>query len=185
MVLKLFRSTGYSSILMAGETRQPMHPGWMILAISLWAGFLCNVALWRGFAGNGQAGGPVHAVLLAAFITGLSATLLSVFGWRKTLKPVATFVLVAAALTACTTWSEAAPFDGTLLDRGIFNMLLPSWASLFRWQTWAALAGLAVLPSVWVWNTGVRRLDGEHQLRVNIKGALSGAALLVASGWLL
>ena len=47
MSLKLFRSTGYSSILAPGESRVATHPGWVILAISLWIGFACNVALWR------------------------------------------------------------------------------------------------------------------------------------------
>ena len=44
MSLKLFRSTGYSSILAPGESRVATHPGWVILAISLWIGFACNVA---------------------------------------------------------------------------------------------------------------------------------------------
>jgi hypothetical protein len=36
-----------------------------------------------------------------------------------------------------------------------------------------------------VWYTSLRRLPGPHQLRVNLTGALLGAAALAASGWLL
>ena len=54
MALKLFRSTGYSSIFAPGQSRLAMHPGWMIAALGAWAGFVCNVALWRELAGSAQ-----------------------------------------------------------------------------------------------------------------------------------
>ena len=183
MTLKLFRSTGYSSILMAGETRLALHPGWMILAMSAWAGFACNVALWRDLAGTGAGIGA--ALALALSVAGASAVLISLFGWRKTIKPVATLALLAAALSACTIWSEGLPVDGMLLGHGMAGLLLPSWPSLLRWQVWALLAALALLPMMWMWNTPLRRLSAQRQLNVNIAGSLIGAAVMGIGSWLL
>ena len=183
MALKLFRSTGYSSILMAGETRLAMHPGWMVLAISGWAGFACNVALWRELAGTGAGMGP--ALALALSVAGASAAAISLLGWRKTIKPTATLVLLAAALSACSIWSEGLPVNGMLLGHGMAGLLLPSWPSLLRWHVWALLATLALVPMMWMWNTPLRRLSGDRQLKVNIVGTLGGAAMLAVGGWLL
>jgi lipid A ethanolaminephosphotransferase len=183
MALKLFRSTGYSSILMAGETRLPMHPGWMILTMSAWAGFACNVALWRQLAGTGAGMGTALAQVL--LVAGASATVISLLGWRKTIKPAATLVLLAAALSACSIWSDGLPVDGMLLGHGMAGLLLPSWPSLFRWQVWALLTGLALIPMTWMWHTPLRRLSAQRQLNVNFVGSLIGAALMGVGGWLL
>jgi lipid A ethanolaminephosphotransferase len=183
MALKLFRSTGYSSILMAGETRLAMHPGWMILAISAWAGLACNVALWRELAGTGARMGA--ALALALSVAGASAVVVSLLGWRKTIKTAATLVLLAAALSACSIWSEGLPVDGMLLGHGMAGLLLPSWPSLFRWHVWALLGGLALVPMIWMWNTPLRRLSAQRQLNVNIAGSLIGAAVLATGSWLL
>jgi lipid A ethanolaminephosphotransferase len=185
MALKLFRSTGYSSILMAGETtRLALHPGWMILAASVWAGFVCNVALWRQVGGAPADGmGPGLALGLSA--AGACGVVLSLFGWRKTLKPTATLILFAVALTATSIWSDGVPIDGALLARSLASLILPSWASVLRWQVMLVLGALALVPVVWMWHTPLRRLPGPEQLSVNIVGSLIGAAVLAVGGWLL
>jgi lipid A ethanolaminephosphotransferase len=185
MALKLFRSTGYSSILMAGETRLAMHPGWMILAVSAWSGFVCNVALWRQLAGTGKPAGMGAALALALSVGGAGAIVISLFGWRKTIKLAATLVLLMAALAACSIWSDGLPVDATLLGHGLAGRMLPSWASLLRWQVWALLTGLALVPMMWTWYTPLRRLSAQKQLNVNIVGALIGGAVMVTGGWLL
>ena len=186
MALKLFRSTGYSSILMAGETsRIAMHPGWMVLAVAAWAGLACNVALWRQFAGAGSAAGMGQALALALAIGGACGVVLSLLGWRKTLKPVATLILGIAATTACSVWSGGLPVDSALFNRGLASLILPSWASLLRWQVSALLVALAFVPMVWMWNKPLRRLSGQRQRNVNISGALLGAAVLAIGVWLL
>jgi glucan phosphoethanolaminetransferase (alkaline phosphatase superfamily) len=183
MSLKLFRSTGFSSILSPGETRRATtHPGWVVLAVSLWAGFACNVALWRGlWAGAGLP----HAVALGAFVAAACAALLSLLGWRKTLKPAATLVLFLAALSACAIWGQGLPLDGHVAEMRLSTLMIPPWASLLRWQVSLLLMVLAVVPTVWVWNAQLRRLPGPDQLSVNIAGMLIAAAALAASGFLL
>lgn len=183
MGLKLFHETGYSSILMPGETRVGLHPAWLVLAVSLWAGFAANVALWRALAGN--AGGLGQALATGFLVTGAAGALLSLLGWRKTLKPAATLVLFVAGLVAASIWSQAFPVDATLLAQKPSSLVVPSWASLLRWQVLAALAGLGFLPAAWVWRAHLRRLPAAHQLGVNVAGLLLGLAAAAASAWLL
>ncbi len=184
MSLKLFRSTGYSSILSAGETRVAMHPGWMILLTSVWAGFACNAALWRALFLRGGAG-LGQALATGTFLACASAVALSVLGWRKTLKPAATLILFLAALSASTAWVQAMPADSGLAQLRLAGLALPSWGGLLHWQAWAALTVLALLPAMWVSKTRVRRLPGDQQLSVNAIGSLTAGALLALSGFLL
>ncbi|MEP6790656.1 MAG: phosphoethanolamine transferase domain-containing protein [Ramlibacter sp.] len=185
MSLKLFRSTGYSSILVPGETRVAMHPGWLVLATSAWVGFACNVALWRELRGLPGSGNLTHCLLAGLFIAAACCTLLSALGWRRTLKPASTLLLLLAALAACGLWVQSLPMDASVLDRGLGALVIPSWASLLRWQVPALLVVLALLPMIWVWHTPLRRLPGPQQFAANALGTGLGLAVLAAVGWLL
>lgn len=182
MALKLFRSTGYSSILAPGETRQALHPAWMAVAVSLWTGFVCNVAVWRGLRGSASLS---HGLASGAAVASASLLVLSVLGWRKTLKPAATVVLVLAALGSATIWAQAWPVDRSLLARPASAIFVPAWPDLLRWQFSATLVALALAPAIWVWQTSLRRLRGPQQLRVNLLGVVVALALFLASAWLL
>ncbi|MEZ0309995.1 MAG: hypothetical protein ACAH21_18870 [Ramlibacter sp.] len=184
MSLKLFRSTGYHSILDPGETRGATHPGWVILGASMWAGFVCNAGLWRQLFETGRPG-LAHALVIGTLVAGACATLLSLLGWHKTLKPAATLLLALAALAACMAWNQPAPPPGSVLEVPIASLMQPTWAGMMRWQALALLAGLALVPMIWVWNTQVRRLTGPRQLGVNMTGMLAGGTLAVASAFLL
>jgi lipid A ethanolaminephosphotransferase len=186
MSLKLFRSTGYSSIFAPGQSRVAMHPGWITLATSAWVALACNVALWREVArANDDGMGWARVLVLAVFMASACALVLSLLGWRRTLKPVATLMLLLAALAACSIWSQALPVDANLLDKRLPGLLLPPWASLLRWQVPAILAGLALAPAVWIWNTKVRRLSAHQQLSATVMGILISIVLLAASGFAL
>jgi glucan phosphoethanolaminetransferase (alkaline phosphatase superfamily) len=184
MALKLFRSTGYSSILAPGETHVAKHPGWVVLAVSLWAGFACNVLLWRAIANLPDTFGLPHALALGAFIAAACALFLSIFGWRKTLKPAATLVLFLAGLSACAIWSQGLPL-ASIAEVRLPRLFMPPWASLLRWQVSLLLVVLTVIPTIWVWNTSMRRLPGPAQLSANLRGMLAAAAVLGVFGFLL
>jgi lipid A ethanolaminephosphotransferase len=180
MALKLFRSTGYSTLLLPGETRLAMHPLMTVLCASLWLALACNVAVWRLVAGTAP---DARAGLASmALIGGGSGFVLSLLGWRRTLKPAITLALIAAALAACGLWSQQLPIEA--LWHGPSRTLLPAWASFLRWQVLLLVLALAVLPIVWVWNLPIRRLAGPIQLRANLAGACS-AAIVFAAGVLL
>jgi lipid A ethanolaminephosphotransferase len=159
------------------------HPGWIVLATSVCDGFVCNVAIWRELASSStEAIGWERALALAVFLSAACALVLSVLGWRRTLKPAATVMLLLAALAACSIWSQALPMDASLLDKRLSSLIVPSWASLLRWQVSAMLAGLALVPTVWAWNTKVRRLSAQQQLSATVMGILFSVVLIGASG---
>jgi glucan phosphoethanolaminetransferase (alkaline phosphatase superfamily) len=186
--LTLFRSTGYSTYFGGAEARRTaVHPGWMVAAISAWIGFACNVSLWRevGSLSAETVHGLVRALALGAFIAADCAVVLSIFGWQKTLKPVATLLLFGAALSAVAIWGQALPIDASLADHDVTALLLPPWASLLHWQVTALLVSLAIVPTVWVWNTRVKRLPGPQQLNINVIATLVSCAVIAMSGVLL
>lgn len=185
MSLKLFRSTGHSSILAPGETRLAMHPAWLVLAVSGWIGLACNVGLWRELRSLGNGPGLAKALIASAFLAGACAAVLSLLGWRRTLKRAATLLLLLASLAAASIWVQGRPVDAALLDQGLRNLLLPSWPSLLRWQFAAVLAVCGLLPMFWVWQVPVRRLPGPSQFNSNALGVVGGVALMALSGWLL
>ena len=142
----------------------------MALWRELWAGD--RVALARAFA-------------LGAFVAAICAVILSVLGWRKTLKPAATLILFVTALTACSIWQQDIPVDANLLRQPLSSLLLPSWASMLRWQVATLLAVLALAPAVWLWNTPVLRLPGPQQMSIYMIGTLLASILVDASRFLL
>jgi glucan phosphoethanolaminetransferase (alkaline phosphatase superfamily) len=185
MALKLFRSTGYSSILSPGETRMSTHPAWMIAAISAWAGFACNVALWRALSAPAiESPALLRATLIGLLVSGVCGLILSLLGWRKTLKPAATLILLLASLSASAIWMQGIPVDANLLNNRL-STLIPNWTILLRWRVLSTLLVIGLVPIVWVWHTAIRRLPGPRQLATNLKGAALSAGLMIASALLL
>lgn len=176
MALKLFRTTGYSTILFPGETRLAMHPAWLVLAASLWLALACNVGLWRLL--SGQAVDPRTVLAIAGLLGGGSGVILSLLGWRRTVKLAITVLLLAGALVACGMWTQDLPLQALWTERP--RALMPGWATFMGWQVPVLVLVLAVIPIVWVWNHPVRRLPGPAQLQVNILGAILGACAFAA-----
>ena len=110
--------------------------------------------------------------------------MLSLSGWRRTLKPMATALLLLAALAACGIHLRELPVDASLLDKRL-PALMPAWPSLLRWQAPALLAALVLPPLAWMWSAPLRRMGGPDQLRSNLIGAAIGLALLAAATWLM
>jgi len=180
MALRLFRTTGYSTLLMPGEARVATHPATLVLWASLWLALACNVAVWRFLGGSDD---WRLAFGSAAVIAGGSGVLFSLLGWRRTLKLAITLALVAAALVAAGLWSQQLPI--ATLWQGPPRSMLPAWASFMRWQVLALVLVLAVVPIVWLWNHPIRRLPGPVQLRSNASGALLAAVVFGAGLYLL
>lgn len=181
MSLRLFRSTGFHSILTPGETRVALHPGWAVAAVAGWIAVACNVWFWQALSGQGSL--PL-ATLVAVAVFGAVGAVLSVFGWRRTFKPAATLALLLAALLASGTWTQSVPLERVLEGPRLLP-LLPSWASLFGWQVPLLLALLGGAPVLWLWNKQLRRLSGPAQWKANVSALLLYLPLAVAAGWLL
>lgn len=177
MALRLFRTTGYSTLLMPGEARLAMHPAWMVLATSLWLALVCNVGVWRLLADRPDAD-PRFVLATIALIGGGSFAGLSLLGWRRTFKMAATLLLLGAALAACGLWIQGLPLEALWQQRP--RAVVPGWATFMGWQVPVLMLLLAVVPTVWIWHVPLRRLPGPMQLQANILGALAGAVVFLA-----
>ena len=178
MALKLFRSTGYSTLLFPGEARTGRHPAWLAVVVSAWLGLACNVDLWLAATwGDGRrlAAALISSLLVAA----ASGLVLSALGWRRTLKPAATLLLAGGAMVACGLWVQALPFDALWSARP--RGLLPAWPHWLNWKIPLLWVLLGVVPALWVWQTPVRRLAGQQQLAANLGGMAVAGALLAAA----
>lgn len=180
MALRLFRTTGYSTLLMPGESRAATHPAKLVLWASLWLGVACNVGVWRFLAGTLDARLAFGSV---ALIAGGSGILLSLLGWRRTLKLAITLALIGGAMVAAGLWNQRLPIETLWL--GPPRSMLPAWTSFMRWQVLALVLVLAVVPIVWLWNHPVRRLSGPVQLQSNITGSVLAALVFGAGLYLL
>ena len=173
MALRLFRTTGYSTLLMPGESRVRPHPARLVLWGSLWLALASNVGVWRLLLQRGD--DWRNAIASVLLIGGASGAVLSLLGWRRTIKPALTLALIAGFLVADGLWSRQLPVEA--LWQGPPHTWLPDWASFLRWQALALGLALAVLPIVTVWNAQVRRLPGPAQLQSNLWGAVLAAAV--------
>lgn len=181
MSLKLFRSTGFHSILTPGEARLALHPGWAVAAVAGWIAVACNVWLWQALLGHGALL-PALTGTVAAFA--YLAALLSALNWRRTFKTASSLALLTAALLAAGAWTQDVPLQQLLEGRRVMSML-PTWASLFGWEVPMLLAMLGGLPVLWLWNTQLRRLSRAEQWKLNVAALSCYLPLAVALQWLL
>jgi glucan phosphoethanolaminetransferase (alkaline phosphatase superfamily) len=181
MTLKLFRSTGYSTMLMPGEARLAPMPAWAVAAASGWIALACNVSLWRALV-DMDTPALLASLAQALAIGGTVGAFLSVVCWRRTLKPLASTLLVLSATSASSTWLHQLPSD---LSGSFTERIFPGWAALLDWRVSVMLALLGLVPVLMLWTTHLRRLTGPVQLQSNLKGLVLGAALAAAGGLLL
>jgi len=162
---------------MPGETSVRPHPARLVLWGSLWLALVGNVGVWRLLL---QRSDDWRSTLASVFlIAGASGTLLSLLGWRRTIKPALTLAFIAGVLVADGLWSRQLPVEA--LWQGPPRTWLPDWTSFLRWQGWLLVLLVAVLPIVATWHVQVRRLSGQAQLKSNLWGAML-AAVLFAGG---
>ncbi len=173
MSLKLFRSTGFHSILTPGEARLALHPGWAVAIASGWIGVACNVWFWHALASGGRGLALALGAVLA--LAGAAGFVLSVLGWRRTFKAAGTAALLFGALLAGGVLTQDIP-AGLLVDPSLrLSTLMPTWASLLQWQVPTLLVLLGGIPVLYLWNVQLRRLPGSAQLRTNLAGMVAWA----------
>lgn len=181
MTLKLFRSTGYSTMLLPGEARLAPRPAWAVAAVGTWIALACNVSLWRALV-DMDTPALLASLAQALAVGGATGAFLSLVCWRRTLKPLASALLVLAATSASSTWLHKLPAD---LAGSVTERIFPGWAALLDWRVSTMLALLGLVPVLMLWTTQLRRLTGPVQLQANLKGFFLGAALGSAGGLLL
>ena len=181
MKLKLFRSTEFaeSSLFVPFKQRMSAHPAWVSGLASLWIATACNVALWQELVRvceQNQVSPLWPAVRLASFMAAACFLLFSILSSRRLLKPLITVLFFVAALSCHIMFNEHLVIDASLINRTLNKNPL-SVSSFMGWQFWATLFILAIVPSVLLWRTPVRRLAPVQYLLQN--GGAAAASVVV------
>jgi lipid A ethanolaminephosphotransferase len=198
MGLKLFRSTGHSSLLdtrtaAAWQKRSPGLLGYALgrnpliiwLIVSLWMATVGNWALWRGLASVGQMaslGDYAFVAALVCIITGALGLIAGVLAWQRTVKPVLTLLLIATALGMHFMLTYGVVIDTTMITN-VLQTDPRETRELLNVRMLVTVLVVAGLPCVWLWRQQVQRIPLTQQLARNIGFALaSGLLVAVALG---
>ncbi len=192
MGLKLFRSTGYNSILdtqtaalwqKTGKGSLGRNPVALVAAVSLWLATLGNWALWRELGRLGQlqsVGGYAFAVAFAAIIFGALCALGAMLAWRLSIRPALVFVCFAAAFGMHFMLSYGVVIDTTM----IVNVLQTDpreTRDLLSWKMLVNVLGVAGLPSLWLWRQNVQRLSWTRQALRNLVFGIAACIIIAVA----
>lgn len=155
----------------------------LVLATSAAMATLGNWPLWQALADLGllqTAQGWGLAVALAVAVFGALVALQSLLAWRYTLKPVAIFLLLAAAAGAHFMLAYRIVIDQTMLVN-VLQTNPGEAADLFSLRMAAMLLLGGVLPSWLVWRTPVDYARWPRRLWRNALATLAALALVVVA----
>ena len=162
--------------------RQPRSAITLVVLSSLWLAVLGNLALWKTLTELPDLTG-IHGVLFAAafalIIAGVLASLLSIFAWRYTLKPVITLLLLLAAFASHYMLTYGILVD-TLMVINVLQTDTREARDQLSWQLAVTVLVLGVLPAMWLWRQPMSLLTWKHQLLRNSLLCLTGLVLSFA-----
>ncbi len=154
----------------------------LVLATSAAMATLGNWPLWQALADLGllqSAKGWGLAVALALAVFGALVALQSLLAWRFTLKPLAIFLLLAAAAGAHFMGAYRIVIDQTMLVN-VLQTNPGEAADLFSLRMAGTLVLGGLLPAWLVWRTPVQQARWPRQLGRNLLATVAGLALVVA-----
>ena len=162
--------------------RQPRSAITLVVLSSLWLAVLGNLALWKTLTELSDLTG-IHGVLFATafalIIASILASLLSIFAWRYTLKPVITLLLLLAAFASHYMLTYGILVD-TLMVINVLQTDTREARDQLSWQLAVTVLVLGVLPAMWLWRQPMSLLTWKHQLLRNSLLCLTGLVLSFA-----
>ncbi len=192
MGLKLFRTTGHSSLLDTrtaaawqhrGKVVMGRNPLGLLLLVSVWLGTVGNYALWRTLAGLGMLRTASDYAFFAAFsiiIIGTLCTLGALLAWPRIIKPLLVTVVLVAGAGAHFMLTYGIVIDVTMIT----NVLQTNPAETrdlvsVRWLvTMLVIAGV---PCVWLWRQKVQRIAWPQQAMRNVMFAAVCTMVVIAT----
>ena len=157
----------------------------LVWPVSLWLASVGNLPLWqRVHALAGEGGTPWSMWLaLGLPVTGAIAALLSLLAWPRVLRPVASMLVVAAALASHFMSQYGVVIDPTMLSNALHTDTREV-RDLLSWRVLPALAFVAGPPLWWIWHRPLRPHRPWARLGRNALGVSAGIALLLGAGLL-
>jgi lipid A ethanolaminephosphotransferase len=168
MGLKLFRTTGHSSLL---DTRSAVawqrrtmrtggNPVALVVMASAWMATVGNWPLWLALARAGQlssASGYALALALVVAIFASVGILGALFSWRRSVKPALYVLLIVAAL------SGHLMAQGMAMDATLISSLRAKPGAFFSLSLPLSLIVVFAVPALWLSRQPLQQLDGLQQ----------------------
>jgi lipid A ethanolaminephosphotransferase len=168
--------------LVAAPASAAFNPLTLAGITALWIALFANWPLWRALAALPEMAAWRGAVFIAGFalaIAALTLAPLTLFAWRWTVKPMAGFFLVSAALGAHFMGAYGVVLDPTMMDN-VVQTDVREVRDLLSLRLLLTVLLLAGLPLVWLVRAPLDRLPVPRQALRNVL-ALIGSILLVAA----
>lgn len=186
MGLKLFRTTGHSSLLdtrsaLAWQTRSTPsggNPLILVLVVSAWLATVGNWPLWQALARAGQlstASGYAFALALAVVIFATVGIISAFWAWRHSVKPALYVLLIIAALGSH--WLA----QGIALDASVVSSLRAKPGVFFSLGLPLNLLIVAGVPILWLARQPLRALSWTQQGLRNVSFGLFCLGLAVVA----
>ena len=161
-------------------------PQYLIAGVALWLAGPANWPLWRALAALPEVSGPrglAFGLALGVIIAGLLTALLGALAWRVTLKPVAAFLLIAAAVGAHFMGTYGIAIDPTM----IVNVLatdVRETRDLLSVRMVLTILLLGLLPAWWMMRLRVDHGPWRARLLRSVGLLALGLVTVVAVGLL-
>jgi len=164
-------------------TRRTLPAPAVVGGAALWMAAAGNLPLWHKLHALELLGGLRGALFALAMLLMLWATLaalLSLFAWRRALKPAIALLLMVTALA-----SHFMSSYGVVVDAGMVTNVLQTdvheAGALLSGPLIATLLWMAALPMAWLWQQRVHYGSTGRQLLHNLLLALAALGVLVAA----
>ena len=156
------------------------NPLTLAAVVSLWLAGVANWPLWRTLADLPELAstrGALFIVSLGLMVAGISLGLLALGAWQRSIKPLATLLLVVAAVGAHFMGSYRIVIDPTMMVN-VLHTDVREAGDLVDWRLFASVALIAGVPALWLWRTPLQRLPTASQ---GLHNAAAGVLALCAS----
>lgn len=160
--------------------KSSIKPWQLVTLTSLWLASVGNIALWRALWRMPEIAGwegLTFGLIFFLLVAGLQGAFLSLFAWRRTIKPVIAFCLIAAALGANFMLTYGIVIDPSMMVN-VLQTDVREASELLSLQLLLVVGVLAVLPLWWMWRLEIARAPLLVQLGRNLL-TLLGALLVV------
>lgn len=160
-----------------------LHTTWVLVIASLWMALVTNLPLWRQLEQLpelGNARGLAFAAGFALLIALALSAVLCLFTWRWTLKPVITLFFMVAATGAYFMLTYGIEIDDTMMVN-VMQTDPREARDLLTWRLVATIAGLGLLPAIWLWRTPVQFAGWSRQAGRNLLTLIVSLALLAGT----
>ncbi len=172
--VKLFRVTEFAESVFQSPLahRNAMHPLWLMLIVAVWIGTAGHWPIWQALLLRSEPGAlkPVLAVAVVSQLSLVALVWLALAGWRRTLKPAIALLLMWAALGSCAMWLQSVKGETVALSPlGLLQFWSrpAHWPGLLSWPCIASVLGIAVFPSLIIWQGHTRRISFAANLLMN------------------